>query len=168
MTRKQKLFKGWFFIFICALSLAMALHNFICLEETNIYSYSGNYINREYYGGDAYTGIQQAVADTGNNVNTLGDTVARAGDEILEAFMVTSAFIFTLVFFVCLYVAIKTFTEKIEEEAKASDTVHAAATVAEKANGDEITEIERFNDLKERGLISEEEFELKRKKLLGI
>ena len=47
------------------------------------------------------------------------------------------------------------------------DTVNVSATVADISN-DEIVEIERFNNLKNRGLISEEEFEVKKKQLLGI
>ena len=152
---------------MCVLTLAMTLHCFVCLSESYIYSYGGNYISYEYYGGDAYTGIQQAVADTGNNVNTLGNTIAYAGTKILDAILTTGAFVFMLIFFVCLYTAIRTFTSKIVEETKGVDTANVSATVADISN-DEIVEIERFNDLKNRGLISEEEFEAKKKQLLGI
>ena len=167
MTRKEKLFKGYFFIFLCVLSLAMALHNFVCIGEAYISSNS-RYISYEYYGGDAYTGIQHAIADTGNNVNSLVATVYSAGRQVLSAVFTTSAFVFVLVFFVCLYIAIKTFTYKNAEETKEADITNTAAKVVEKNNDIEIAEIEKFNNLKVRGLISEEEFELKRKKLLGI
>ena len=167
MTRKEKLFKGLFFTFMCVLTLAMTLHCFVCLSETYIHSYAEKYISYEYYGGDAYTGIQQAVADTGNNVRGLSSTVSTAGNEILGAILTTGAFVFMLIFFVCLYTAIRTFTSKIVEETKGVDTVNVSATVADISN-DEIVEIERFNDLKNRGLISEEEFEAKKKRLLGI
>ena len=35
--------------------------------------YSGGTVNKTTYGGDAYTGIQNASATTANNVNRLGD-----------------------------------------------------------------------------------------------
>ena len=31
----------------------------------------GTYVHKNYYGGDAYTGIQHAAADTGENVRAL-------------------------------------------------------------------------------------------------
>ena len=36
------------------------------------YNYYGNYTYNESYGGDAYTGIQNAAADTSNNVKNIG------------------------------------------------------------------------------------------------
>lgn len=39
-------------------------------------SYYGDYVSDEYYGGDAYTGMQQASAATARNVSDLGDLVA--------------------------------------------------------------------------------------------
>ena len=38
----------------------------------------GSFVSNQYYGGDAYTGIQQAAAQTGNNVQDLAD-IARFG-----------------------------------------------------------------------------------------
>lgn len=37
--------------------------------------YSGSYVNFEKYGGDAYTGIQNAAADTANNILCLNETI---------------------------------------------------------------------------------------------
>lgn len=37
--------------------------------------YIGNYESASYYGGDAYTGIQNAAATTANNVDSLGEVV---------------------------------------------------------------------------------------------
>ena len=165
MTKKQKLFKGFFLIFLCLLSLAMALHHFVCSGTVNFYYPDGEYIKYEYYGGDAYTGIQHAVADVGNNVSTLDNAISYISREIVETILLTCAFAFTLVFFVFLYLAIKTFMEKtVEEYYPENNYVYAAkGTTVNK-----ISEIERFNELKERGLLSEEEFELKKKQILGI
>ena len=127
----------------------MALHCFVCLEAS--YIYAGNYISYDYYGSDDVVWI-----------------VAHAGNQILDAVLVTGAFVFVLVFFACLYITIKTFTEKIAKKTTEINIEKAATKVAEKSINEEIAEIERFNYLKERGLISEEEFEIKRKKILGI
>jgi hypothetical protein len=169
MTKKQKILKGIFLIFMCVLSLAMALHNYICLDEKYIYRYSTSHIDHKYYGGDAYTGIQQAVADTGNNVSALNSTVAEAGNEIMSVILLACAFIFTLIFFVCLYLTIKTFAENTIAQAKATTVEEPELPKIETEHkNDEISEIEKFNELKERGLLSAEEFELKKKQLLGI
>ena len=44
---------------------------------------SANSINHSIYGGDAYTGIQNAAADTGNNVKTIGEGI---GEEIKDMY----------------------------------------------------------------------------------
>ena len=154
---------------MCVLSLAMALHNYICLAGNYIHSRSTSYIEYKYYGGDAYTGIQQAVADTGNNVSDLNYTVAKAGTEIMSVILLAYAFIFTLIFFVCLYLTIKNFAESTIAQAKATTVEEPELQKIETEHkNDEISEIEKFNELKERGLLSAEEFELKKKQLLGI
>ena len=158
MTKKQMLFKRIFLIFMCVLSLAMAIHNFVYTDYTYI-PYSGDYISHRYYNGDAYTGIQNAIADAGNNVYQVSSTVSDAGREIMDAMLLAFAFIFTIVFFVFLYLTIKAFMETAIEEAK--------EVVKEVAN-DDASKIEYYNSLKERGLLSKEEFELKKKQLLGI
>lgn len=45
------------------------------LWSTGIHYY-GDLVTDEYYGGDAYTGMQQASAATARNVSDLGDLVA--------------------------------------------------------------------------------------------
>ena len=61
--------------------------------EGGVCNFSGNYSSYEYYGGDAYTGIQHAVADTSRNVNNLGHamengvrTLLQAGGFVIAAF----------------------------------------------------------------------------------
>ena len=39
---------------------------------TSAFYCGGSYVPHETYGGDAYTGIQNAAADTANNVDSLG------------------------------------------------------------------------------------------------
>ncbi len=45
---------------------------------------SGTYTNHSVYGGDAYTGIQNAAADTANNVVKLGSGIEALYDKISQ------------------------------------------------------------------------------------
>lgn len=45
---------------------------------------TGNYISHESYGGDAYTGIQNAAADTGNNIRFLGMGIELLYDKVCQ------------------------------------------------------------------------------------
>lgn len=47
----------------------------VALSCSSTSYYSGEYAEHHYYGGDAYTGMQNAAATTANNVDNLGDTV---------------------------------------------------------------------------------------------
>lgn len=44
---------------------------------------NGDHEDNEYYGGDAYTGIQQAAAQTANNIQTLTENITTIGGYIL-------------------------------------------------------------------------------------
>ena len=46
------------------------------------YIYTSAHASYEYYGGDAYTGIQHAAADTANNVASIGGFLSQAIDNI--------------------------------------------------------------------------------------
>lgn len=48
--------------------------------------YVGNYESASYYGGDAYTGIQNAAATTANNVDSLGKVVCSGLKGIMIVF----------------------------------------------------------------------------------
>lgn len=43
----------------------------------------GDYVAKNYYGGDAYTGIQHAAAETGENVRTLTKLATKGFGSIL-------------------------------------------------------------------------------------
>ncbi|MBO7310819.1 MAG: hypothetical protein J6U86_05440, partial [Clostridia bacterium] len=110
MTKKLKLFKGIFLSFMSVLSLAMALHNFVCIEETYLYNPNlSQPISYKFYGANysIYGDIQHSIADVGNNVDKLSEHVTWMGEEIFSSMLSGFAFVFLLVFFVCLYLAIK-------------------------------------------------------------
>ena len=46
-------------------------------------NYRGDYESNKYYGGDAYTGMQQASAQTANNVLAMEETLLQTNENIL-------------------------------------------------------------------------------------
>jgi len=44
---------------------------------------TGDYVSRESYGGDAYTGIQHAAAETGQNVRALAKITSKGFGSVL-------------------------------------------------------------------------------------
>ena len=70
--------------------------------STRIWSswYSGTTVMDKYYGGDAYTGIQNACADIANNVNALGNLVDSLGYNIIHGMkflLMTISFVLAVV-----------------------------------------------------------------------
>ena len=61
-------------------------------------SYQGKQIDYKYYGGDAYTGIQQAAADIGNNINELGKLICNGLKAILIVNGITTIIVSTNIF----------------------------------------------------------------------
>lgn len=57
---------------IIGAGIIAAILGFICFSKQD----AGSYLMDYTYGGDAYTGIQNAAAGTGRNVNALTDVVA--------------------------------------------------------------------------------------------
>ena len=62
---------GVLFIMVAIASIVFAILSFD--------GFGGNSVGAKTYGGDAYTGIQNAAAQTANNVNSLNSTVQRIG-----------------------------------------------------------------------------------------
>ena len=56
----------------------------ICWCYWDSYSYYGDYVSYETYGGDAYTGIQNAAADTANNINDLISVIGYATSTLIN------------------------------------------------------------------------------------
>lgn len=55
----------------------------ISLSVYSFNSLTGTYMNRKEYGGDAYTGIQNAAAQTANNVNEMAEMMSFSFGSIL-------------------------------------------------------------------------------------
>ena len=78
MSKKMFIFK----IIIGVVVIALGM-NFAAAEDRSGII-TGLYTAKETYGGDAYTGIQNAAATAGNNVNALGEHI----NELYNDFMV--------------------------------------------------------------------------------
>lgn len=77
---------------------------------------SWNKINpsKEWYGGDAYTGIQQAVVDTARAVEDATENIRHLDLTIQQV----STYVFVVVGLVIIVIGVNIFWERIEEENK--------------------------------------------------
>ena len=124
------------------------------------FSFFGQGVQWEYYGGDAYAGIQHASATTANNVRLLGEAAACAVERayfwIGILLMVIGAYLFACslanIEFKNEYVINMTTTEKKSKEPEDAAIAHLA----------------KYKGLLDEGAITQEEFDAKKKQLLGL
>ena len=81
--------------------------------DGNFYGYS-KYVSYEFYGGDAYTGIQNAAADTANNIGRLTDLVESVGEEFFNFFGTMLILAGVLVIIVSIKMAVTEITKAKE------------------------------------------------------
>ncbi len=75
--------------------LAIAIVSVVLANKcASLDTYTGIYVAHEIYGGDAYTGIQQASADTANNIRAAAGTIADILKDIGSYFFTLVATIF--------------------------------------------------------------------------
>ena len=67
--------KSIFFILVGIVSIGLSIS---CFNADD-----GDYVEKNYYGGDAYTGIQHAAAETGQNVRALTKLATKGFGSIL-------------------------------------------------------------------------------------
>ncbi len=124
--------------------------------------YNGKSTSYKYYSSDAYTGIQNAAADTAKNVASLGVFIQSA---LTTAVNTTYTFAGILIAVVGVYMLGTTFSDvKSKEKSKAVVGAPVVATNHE----DAITTLTKFKELLDAGAITEEEFDAKKKELLNI
>ena len=112
---------------------------------------TGNYERDSAYGGDAYTGIQNAAAQTANNVQDLA-AIAKVGfGSILM--------VFGLYLIVSAIDVVEVSTKSTVEAPK------EPSSQVENIAGDEIG---RYKELLDNGVISQEEFDAKKAQLLNL
>ena len=141
---------------------------------TSLSPNSGSYIRSNIYGGDAYTGIQNAAADTGNNVRIVGNDIIK-GIGMLEIGMGL---------FISLYsgnqlvecfddnVNIEKHVKQVEKpiEKKQEEKPIKKEEIVETKVVEETPiekEIKEYKELLDMGAITQEEFDLKKKQIEG-
>ncbi|MBQ9862063.1 MAG: zinc-ribbon domain-containing protein [Clostridia bacterium] len=86
---------------VCVLGIVLGLVLTVVGFTTYDSSLYSDYIASESYGGDAYTGIQNAAADTGNNIFSLEWTVREISGVVLIGFGLVTVLYFVLKVFEC-------------------------------------------------------------------
>lgn len=77
----KNIIKNILLIFVGIVSIGLSVSCFI--------SDTGDYVSEEFYGGDAYTGIQHAAAETGQNVRALTVIVSKGFGSVLLIYGMT-------------------------------------------------------------------------------
>ncbi|MBR2645973.1 MAG: hypothetical protein IKD47_00225 [Clostridia bacterium] len=80
--QKAKKVSGFIFMAIGLLSIIFSIIFF--KKDIDLRWFNGSGVLKETYGGDAYTGIQNAVADTANNIRALSLDIEEFGLEVLK------------------------------------------------------------------------------------
>lgn len=117
------------------------------LDGSSGFYYSGTWTSDKTYGGDAYTGIQNSVADVSGNVSELGDAFEYFFDELFmwSGFVILSLGVYLL-----------------------ACTFYTYERAPKKATEDELVTIGKYKELLDQGIITQEEFDVKKKQLLGL
>ena len=132
----------------------------VLITNQNFYMSSSS-TQYQYYGGDAYTGIQNAVADTSNNVRHLGDGLERA---IGDAYKYTGF----LLAFIGLYLLGATFMS-MNRQKQSQPIAQSVNSVGTPPVEDPIVEnLKKYKQLLDSGIITQEEYDEKRRQLLEI
>ena len=104
MEKSKNLITGVMFIIAGLIAIAFAI---VVISQTTNFSV-GSYTWYESYGGDAYTGIQNAAADTANNVSYLNDNL----EDFAQMFKVSTFGFMLVVACVCFGVGAKCLANK--------------------------------------------------------
>ena len=134
--------------FVCAILLIVFGITVLILgisEAIGGYYYY-TYTNDVSYGGDAYTGIQNAAADTANNVGRLGYLV----EGIVAQLYILSGILCIIIAMYWLAGVLAIDKTKISKPETSLDTLG------------------KYKNLLDSGVISQEEFETMKKQLLNI
>ncbi len=130
-------------------------------------SYYG-YTRSITYGGDAYTGIQNAAADTANNIAKLGGDVS----DHLNTIGMFAGIIVILAGVYMLALSLRDLElKKKAKEVPAEAEVAAPIDTPNEPVGSEdymIEKIEKYKKLLDAGAITEEEYDTKKKQILDV
>lgn len=137
--------------FICAgLIFVVGLITFSQGQNKAAADYSGLFTSFESYGGDAYTGIQNAVAETSRNINNIGDFLSHIINDAYS-WGGTLLMIFGIYIFACTLASIEPNT--IENNSLDETTIR---------------DLTNYKSLLDAGAITQAEFEEIKKELLNL
>ena len=117
------------------------------LEGDTGFDYYGNYVSHETYGGDAYTGIQNAIADSVSAINNIG----WAWNDTIEALYMWGGI---LIMLAALFMV--------------GCTLCNAEKFPAKAGNNPLSNIAKYKELLDSGAITQEEFDTMKARLLGL
>lgn len=165
MKKKSTVIKVISSALIIALGLVV-----IILGKSNDYTFfcRSVYTSDQTYGGDAYTGIQNAVADVSYNVSEIGEALQDYSENVQPIVATLGGILIMLVGTYLLGSSIAGI-EKEKTVVTAPDTAAnaaPAAPVTNKSNEDTILMLSKYKSLLDSGALTQEEFDEKKKQLL--
>ena len=96
---------------LVAIGVVAVVFAFICFFAKVDYDY-GSYTSMHTYGGDAYTGIQNAAANTGNNIRYLNQNL----EDMTKSLQVCFGFVLLVTGLIVLWIGLKDCLTKKQEE----------------------------------------------------
>ena len=146
---------------IISSSLLILLGVVLMIYNGGGWNFVGSNVANKTYNGDAYTGIQNAVAGTANNVFMIGSGLQNT---IEDAYIFAGLF----VLFIGLYMLGVTFASMNKEVKKQTEVQTASASIAVPSEISVLQNIEKYKKLLDVGAITQEEFDAKKSQLLGF
>ncbi len=128
----------------------------ICIPMSGEFSYSYDHTFEETYGGDAYTGIQNACADISRNVMRLG----RIFEKAANWFFASLGIILVLISIYLLATAVGAYS-KTNIAAKKKESIWQSE---EKA----IEMLGNYKKMLDNGMITEDEYNYQKNRLFGF
>ena len=169
MKVKKQIF-DWVAVAIGVVAIIFAI---ICMTSNNYFP-EGAYEYYHSYGGDAYTGIQNAAAQAANNILWLSDCIETLAGCVKLGFgfsLLVAGFTLIANGLKGIFVKDGVAEETVEKKAKKEKTEKTEEKREQPVQTAEIDKVEEFKKAKalfDAGYITEEEFESKKKILLGL
>lgn len=129
------------------------------------YDYYGRPTNYMSYGGDAYTGIQNASADISSNVAVLGYSM----QDVLETAFLIVGIVIVLVGVYMLAIALQgTITMNSSKGDRVDPEKNLKIIDNITPEKHTLETLERYKKLLDSGVVTQEEFDAKKKQLLNL
>lgn len=112
------------FFVIALVALALTITCFVLTEDVYVdSSFSTSYTYQETYGGDAYTGMQNASANAANNVRALYSLSRDGYNQICTDILLVASFAFLISTLIFIVLGVKKLLEAMVEATVASNNV---------------------------------------------